>query len=172
MMNDKASLTKSQILDVAMDCFTQHGYAKTNFQDIAKRAGISRATLYIYFKNKEDLFVTMDRRLHEKYVVQSLEILKSDMPNGKKLARIIDVWIVKPYRIIKRTPYPHAWLDELKEISKSEMRFRKLFIGSVTPLVGKPNSEIIVLAIRGLMDDRPSVITLKKRLGILISHFS
>jgi hypothetical protein len=85
---------------------------------------------------------------------------------------IIDVWIVKPYRIIKRTPYPHAWLDELKEISKSEMRFRKLFIGSVTPLVGKPNSEIIVLAIRGLMDDRPSVITLKKRLGILISHFS
>jgi AcrR family transcriptional regulator len=171
-MSDKASLTKSQILDVAMACFMQHGYTKTNFQDIAKRAGISRATLYIYFKNKEDLFITIDRRLHEKYVAKSLEILKSDLPNREKLARIINVWIVKPYQIIKRAPYPHAWLDELKEISKSEMRFRKLFIGSITPLVGKSNSEIIVLAIRGLMDDRPPVITLKKRLGILISRFS
>ena len=66
----------------------------------------------------------------------------------------------------------HTWLDELKEVSKSEKRFRKLFISSITPLVGKTNSEIIVLAIRGLMDDRPPAITLKKRLGILISHFS
>jgi AcrR family transcriptional regulator len=167
-VKDKTILKKKHILDAAMKCFIQYGYSKSTFKDIAEKAGISRASLYLYFKNKNDLFITMDREKQGGYEAKSREILKSNRPDKEKLAAIIDIWIVDPYRTITSTPYANGWLDELVHISKqSEISFRKLFIKSIAPLVGNATAEVIVLAIRGLMDDRPPVRILHKRISLL-----
>jgi AcrR family transcriptional regulator len=169
-VNDRTNLKKKQILDAAQKCFLQYGYSKSSFKDVAKRAGISRASLYLYFKNKSDLFVTMNKELHDGYEEKSREILKTNRSDKEKLAGIIDVWIVAPYRILKKTTYSNELLDGLVQISKqSEMRFRELFIKSIAPLVGDEIAEIIVMAIRGLMDDRPPVKILQKRIELLTS---
>ena len=46
----------SQILDAALEVFAEHGMAAARLEDIAKRAGVSKATIYLYFPNKEALF--------------------------------------------------------------------------------------------------------------------
>jgi len=45
-----------QILDAAFEEFAARGYESTRLEDVAKRAGIAKGTIYLYFKNKELLF--------------------------------------------------------------------------------------------------------------------
>jgi AcrR family transcriptional regulator len=50
-----------QILRAALDVFGEHGLAGARLEDIAKRAGVSKGTIYLYFPNKEALFREMVR---------------------------------------------------------------------------------------------------------------
>ena len=50
-----------EILDAALHVFGEQGFARTRLEDVAKRAGVSKGTLYLYFKSKEDLFREMAR---------------------------------------------------------------------------------------------------------------
>jgi AcrR family transcriptional regulator len=45
-----------QILDAALAVFAERGLAAARLEDIAKRAGLSKGTIYLYFPNKEELF--------------------------------------------------------------------------------------------------------------------
>src|SRR6516225_5714642 len=45
-----------EILDAALACFAEHGFAATRLEDVAHRAGVTKGTLYLYFPNKEELF--------------------------------------------------------------------------------------------------------------------
>jgi len=44
-----------------MTAFAEKGYAATKVEDVAKRAGVSKGLLYLYFKTKEDLFKAVVR---------------------------------------------------------------------------------------------------------------
>lgn len=45
-----------EILDAALSLFTEKGFAATRMSDVAKQAGISKGTLYLYFESKEAIF--------------------------------------------------------------------------------------------------------------------
>src|SRR3954471_15422526 len=45
-----------QILEAAFAVFAERGLAAARLEDIAKRAGVSKGTIYLYFSNKEELF--------------------------------------------------------------------------------------------------------------------
>jgi len=45
-----------QILDAALEEFAQRGLGHARLEDIGKRAGVSKGTIYLYFPNKEELF--------------------------------------------------------------------------------------------------------------------
>lgn len=47
---------KHEILQKSLDVFIDEGYEDATFQKIADRCGITRTTLYIYFKNKHEIF--------------------------------------------------------------------------------------------------------------------
>jgi AcrR family transcriptional regulator len=51
----------AEILAAALDCFTERGFAATRLEDVARRAGVTKGTLYLYFPNKEELFKAMVR---------------------------------------------------------------------------------------------------------------
>ncbi|MEG2029691.1 MAG: TetR family transcriptional regulator [Janthinobacterium sp.] len=53
-----------QILDAALAVFCHYGYRKTSMLDIAQAAGMSRAALYLHFRNKEDVFRAGSERAH------------------------------------------------------------------------------------------------------------
>ena len=45
-----------QILEAALEVFAECGVSAARLEDIGKRAGVSKATIYLYFPNKEELF--------------------------------------------------------------------------------------------------------------------
>ena len=47
---------KQEILKAASECFARFGYEKTTLDDIGKMVGLNKASLYYYYKNKEDIF--------------------------------------------------------------------------------------------------------------------
>lgn len=54
------------ILDASAKLFSQQGYLGVSIRDIAQACGMTNAALYYYFRNKEDLFLAMLQRDHEK----------------------------------------------------------------------------------------------------------
>lgn len=50
-----------ELLAAALDQFVQRGYAATRLEDVARQAGVSKGTLYLYFANKEELFKAVVR---------------------------------------------------------------------------------------------------------------
>ena len=51
-----------EILDAALACFSEKGFAACRMDDIARRAGISKGTIYLYFESKEAVFKALARR--------------------------------------------------------------------------------------------------------------
>ena len=51
----------AEITEAALNAFAEKGYAATKVEDVAKRAGVSKGLLYLYFKTKEDLFKAVVR---------------------------------------------------------------------------------------------------------------
>jgi TetR/AcrR family transcriptional regulator, repressor for uid operon len=47
---------KERIIQSAVECFSKYGLDRTRMDDIAQKADLSKGTLYLYFKSKEDLF--------------------------------------------------------------------------------------------------------------------
>lgn len=47
---------KSKIVESALIAFSKYGYDKTRMDDIAEAAKVSKGTLYLYFRSKEELF--------------------------------------------------------------------------------------------------------------------
>src|SRR4051812_31624363 len=58
-----------QIIEAALAVFGERGLAASRLEDIAKRAGLSKGTIYLYFPNKEELF----REVVRTTVVSKLE---------------------------------------------------------------------------------------------------
>ena len=59
MNKRSAKESKKKILAAATTIFASQGYAHANIRGIAKAAGISVGGVYLYFKNKEELYLTM-----------------------------------------------------------------------------------------------------------------
>ena len=53
---------KNKIIESAIITFSKYGYDKSRMDDIAIRANLSKGTIYIYFKNKEELFNAISER--------------------------------------------------------------------------------------------------------------
>ena len=47
---------REKIVDAAIVTFSKHGYDRTKMDDIAETANLSKGTIYLYFKSKEELF--------------------------------------------------------------------------------------------------------------------
>jgi AcrR family transcriptional regulator len=73
---------QEQILDAAARVIVRLGYDKTTMQDIAGEAGVSRRTVYLYFKGKEELFEALLYREWQLYAQTWLETIESDPRGG------------------------------------------------------------------------------------------
>ncbi|MBK0328683.1 TetR/AcrR family transcriptional regulator [Rhodobacteraceae bacterium F11138] len=68
-MKDKTVDAKRQtILQAAWQAFASYGYRKTSMDDIARGAGVSRPALYLYYRNKEDIFRSLAQRYYDEAV--------------------------------------------------------------------------------------------------------
>lgn len=86
--------TRQKILDAAKELFGTAGFKSTSNRDIADKAGVTAATIYYYFKNKIDLFITVHHEVQKKV----LEVTKMGLEGGDSIT--------------------DSWGDQAREISK------------------------------------------------------
>ena len=68
---------KRDILEKAFTMFLEEGYEDITYQKIADRCGITRTTLYVYFKNKKDIFLWSIKQLTSDIEKELLSIIKN-----------------------------------------------------------------------------------------------
>jgi AcrR family transcriptional regulator len=71
----------SLILDAALKVFAEKGYHETRLDDIAATAGFSKASLYNYYQDKEEIFLHILIRMHEKII----EAIKGELRKDRYL---------------------------------------------------------------------------------------
>ena len=79
----KKEQVKEKIGRSAMQCFKKFGLDKTTLDDIAKAVGFNKASLYYYYKNKEDIFIEVAIKEGEQYLelLQKKTLLKKGVEN-------------------------------------------------------------------------------------------
>lgn len=84
---------REAILAAALDEFSAEGFAAARLDDVAKRAGVAKGTIYLYFRDKEALFQELVRSLLTP-VVGSIEALRdADIPMRVMADRLVDLFV-------------------------------------------------------------------------------
>ncbi len=88
---ERAQLKRAQILDAARRLFLAHGYAHTSTEAVRREAGVSKETLYRYYRTKEELFADVLRRLTLEHLHQPFQSDKTLSPNAdrKQLRKVL-----------------------------------------------------------------------------------
>ena len=58
---ERAAERRAAIIEAALDEFIARGFAATRLDDVAKRAGVAKGTIYLHFKDKESMFEELIR---------------------------------------------------------------------------------------------------------------
>jgi AcrR family transcriptional regulator len=80
---------RRRILEAARKRFRYYGVRKTTMQEVARDAGVAVGTLYLYFKNKDDLLVAGAEEYVTRHRRQAEAVLASDASAGDKLRRYV-----------------------------------------------------------------------------------
>lgn len=87
---------KKEILDKALDLFMENGYEDVTFQKIADKCGVTRTTLYIYFKNKKEIFVWSIKQLTNEIESSLLKIIDNrDLSYEERLKSVLHTILQK-----------------------------------------------------------------------------
>jgi AcrR family transcriptional regulator len=81
----------TELIEAALACFAERGFAATRLDDIAAKAGVSKGTVYLYFPSKEELFKAVIRET----VLPNLEraetlLAAADLPSAEYLRRLVE----------------------------------------------------------------------------------
>ncbi|HEU4956435.1 MAG TPA: TetR/AcrR family transcriptional regulator [Sphingomicrobium sp.] len=97
----RAEERPGEICAAALRVFAEKGFAAARLDEIAKRAGVSKGTLYLYFKDKEQLF----RAVVRDTVVPNVENLRSDLIQaGMPFDALIRLFLATFVEVTNRVP--------------------------------------------------------------------
>lgn len=77
------NLRKRQVLDAALQLFTEKGYHNTSIQDILGKAGISKGTFYNYFSSKTECFTAILEQVRYEASLRRHELLHGNDPSDE-----------------------------------------------------------------------------------------
>jgi TetR/AcrR family transcriptional regulator len=146
-MAEKTKNTEAKILEAAKTIFIEEGYIGSSMQQIADEAGINKALLHYYYRNKEKLFHAAFAAIFETYIPKAQEIFDSDLSFFDKIRQFVSTYIdllltnpMVPIFIlqeINRNP------DLLVELITKNGTFPMSFIKLLAEEVDKGNIEFI-----------------------------
>jgi len=76
---------REQILAAALTAFARYGYKQTTMDSIAEETDLSRSGLYLYYKNKKDIFRSVAQSLHTRALEQAATAMALDASLEDKL---------------------------------------------------------------------------------------
>ncbi len=84
----------AEIIAAALELFGERGFAATKLADVARRAGVTKGTLYLYFDSKEALFKAVVRETIVPVIVQGEALARSHTGSARELLEqlVRDYW--------------------------------------------------------------------------------
>lgn len=170
---DKQAARRTVILDAALECFLQYGFAKTSLDDIARRVQLSRPLLYLLFKNKEELFVETLRAIYQEELANARPVLDLRLSKKEKLMRLYEELLLKPWTRIYNSPSGAEFIEQChKYFPQLDAEYEKEALKLLLPIFeDKATAEVFMLCMDGLYADDPSPAVLRKRVRLLIERF-
>ena len=172
MAKPKKPEKRQRILKAALNVFAERGFYNAKVSEVARRAGVADGTIYLYFKNKDDLLIKLfeDRmdRINKRLRIE-LEILGGDVitrirrmmelhirlaEDDPQLAELITVEARQSTKFIKEYNNPRflEYLSILRSLVEEGQRNGELRNGI--------DSRIVVRAIFGALDELLLTLTL------------
>jgi TetR/AcrR family transcriptional regulator len=84
---DRSDQTRARILEAATTEFSANGLAGARTERIAETAGVNKALLYYYFRNKNDLYASTLEAVAERISLSGMSLLNLDSSAGERLLR-------------------------------------------------------------------------------------
>ncbi len=98
----RSAARREAILAAALDEFSLHGFEAARLDEVARRAGIAKGTIYLYFHGKESLFQELVREMLTP-VVGAIEAMgEADLPLRALADRIADFFVREVYDTRRR----------------------------------------------------------------------
>ncbi len=88
---------REAILAAALEEFSARGFEATRLEDLAKRAGVAKGTIYLYFRDKESLFQELVRAMLTPFVGTIEAMGQADLPVTVLAERIVDLFVREVY---------------------------------------------------------------------------
>ena len=109
-----------QIIDAAIRVFARNGYYNSRVSDIAREAGIASGTIYLYFKTKDEILVTLFREKMAEWVALVRRELAAERNPLAKIRKIVALH----FKVLEENP-------DLAEVVQVELRQgQKFFRGA------------------------------------------
>lgn len=98
---EKSAARRDAVLAAALDEFSARGFAATRIDDVARRAGVAKGTIYLYFRDKEALFQELVRTMLVP-LIRALEASPPDVPVRALLEAFVDLFVREVYGTKRR----------------------------------------------------------------------
>jgi len=100
-----------QIVDAAIRVFARNGYYNSRVSDIAREAGIASGTIYLYFRTKEEILVTLFREQMAAFVAHLRREIAGETDPVAKIRRLVELH----FTVLEQSP-------ALAEVVQVELR--------------------------------------------------
>jgi len=82
-----------ELLDAALDLFVEKGFAATRSEEVARHAGVSKGTLYLYYPSKEELFKAVVRQNLSALIAEGIELAGAfEGSSSELLVALMTTW--------------------------------------------------------------------------------
>lgn len=112
-MQVAATLTTSEAISLAaLAEFTAFGYRRTSIESIARRADVSRATVYAHWSNKEELFRALVSRLHQEHLAAMQAVADDpDLDIESRITKLLRAQFLQFVELTSNSPYAAELYD-------------------------------------------------------------
>ncbi len=100
---------REAILNAAKQRLSQYGVRKTTMQEIAEDVGIAVGTLYLYFKNKNEILIAAAQAYTQQHLIDTEKILRSSISPPEKLK----TYLVNRFRAVRESRLSGSHAAEL-----------------------------------------------------------
>ncbi|MFP7293555.1 TetR/AcrR family transcriptional regulator [Bacillus safensis] len=108
-----------QIIDAAVVVIAENGYHQSQVSKIAKQAGVADGTIYLYFKNKEDILIS----LFKEKMGQFIERMETDIQKKPSAKEKLLLLIEEHFRMLAQNH--HLALVTQLELRQSNLELRQ-----------------------------------------------
>lgn len=132
-MKSKSAEKRLALLQAAFAVVAEKGYFETKVEDVARRAGVAKGTVYIYFKDKPAIYIGLVDWLLEQALAVLREIAARPLAARQKLDAVFDAWTGTVFS--RPAVIGLLSMESVEHSTKTMNRFKKQVLPHMTEMI-------------------------------------